>query len=117
MEEEMALIAFAAPVIPGKKDQWEAFVHELQGPRFEEFKESRQSVGLRERTFHMATPDGDMGIVTLEGDDPAASLITMSSADTPFMNWFVEQVQEIHGFDLRNMPGPLPVQLVDTGAV
>ena len=42
----MSLIAFAAPILPGKRDQWDAFIAEIQGPRRTEFNDSRQRAGV-----------------------------------------------------------------------
>jgi len=112
----MALIAVAIPTKPDKKAQWQSFVKELQGPRHKEFVESRKKLGVRERTFHQETPMGDFVIVTLEGADPEGFMAKFANDGSPFAKWFVEQVQQIHGTDLRQPPPSIPKLLVDTGA-
>lgn len=108
----MSLIAMAAPILPGKEEQWRQFMSEIQGPRYNDFKESRDRYGVFERTFLQHTPMGDFAIITLEGNDPISAFQKVASDQSPFMNWFVQQVKEIHGFDLRaGLPGE-PPQLV-----
>jgi hypothetical protein len=110
----MALIAFVAPILPGKRSQWDAFIAELAGPRRSDFNDSRQRNGIRERTFLQETPVGDFVIVTLEGDNPLQGMGAFASSDDDFTRWFVQQVQEIHGFDLRQPPASPPRQIMDS---
>lgn len=113
----MALLATAFPILPGKTDEWRAFVAELTGPRAHEFAESRRRAGVRERTFLQSTPMGDLVIVTLEGDDPAAAFEQMNKQDDPFTRWFQEQAGRAHGVDLTQPPpGPMPELVVDSEA-
>ena len=107
----MALNAVVFPILPGKTDEWRAFVAELNGPRLTEFTESRRRAGVRERTFLQPTPMGDLVIVTLEGEDPARSFGQMVSATDAFTTWFLERVQAIHGVDL-GIPMKSPSDLI-----
>jgi hypothetical protein len=111
----MSLVAFAAPILPGKTDQWRRFIAELQGPRYNDFKASRERYGVHERTFLQQTPQGDVVIVTLEGDDPVSAFQSIASSQDPFIRWFVQQVLDIHGFDLsQGLPGAAPQLVADT---
>jgi hypothetical protein len=112
----MALFAFVAPILPGKRSQWDAFIAELAGPRNAEFRASRERFGVRERTFIQETPMGDMVIVTLEGESPMEGMMAFVNSDDPFTQWFLQQVQEIHGFDLRHPPENPPHQVLDSAA-
>jgi hypothetical protein len=112
----MSLIAFVAPILPGKRDQWEAFMAQITGPRRAEFNASRRNAGVHERTFLQETPMGDFAIVTLEGDSPSESFGAIANADDAFTHWFVQQVQEIHGFDLRHPPENPPHLIIDSEA-
>ncbi len=111
----MAIMAVAFPILPGKTDEWRAWMAEVNGPRREEFDASRRSAGVHERTFLQSTPMGDLVIVTLEGDDPGRAFGKMLSADDAFSAWFAERALAIHGVDLRKRPefGP-PELVVDT---
>ncbi len=111
----MSLIAFAAPILPGKRAQWDDFMAQIQGPRRTEFDASRQRASVHERTFLQETPAGDVVIVTLEGSDPGAAFGAMANGEDDFTRWFVQQVQEIHGFDLRQPPANPPHLIIDSG--
>ena len=110
------LMAFSAPILPGKTEQWKKFIETLQGPRKHEFIESRKSVGVHERTFLQQTPMGDVVIVTLEGEDPAGSFTKFAHTENEFAKWFVKEVEEIHGFNLKDITKmPMPEMLLDAG--
>src|SRR5690349_13015534 len=95
--ESMSLFAFAAPIPPEKKEQWDHFMEELTGPRRADFVAASERAGVRERTFFQETPDGmQMVIITLEGDEPETAKMRAANEDTDFARWFVQQVQEIH---------------------
>ncbi len=110
----MAILAFLAPIPPDKRPQWDSFMEEIRGPRRAAFNASRQRVGVHERTFLQETPMGDIVIVTLEGDDPMAALGQMAAADDDFTRWFIQQVQQIHGFDMRRPPENPPRLVIDS---
>jgi hypothetical protein len=113
----MALLAMAFPISPGKTEQWKRFIGELNGQRKAEFVASRKRMGVRERTFLQQTPHGDLVVVTLEGENPAKAFADFgqSASTDPFAKWFLEQVQELHGMDLRTPPpGPMPQMVIDT---
>jgi hypothetical protein len=107
----MALFAIAIPILPGKTPEWRAFIQELNGPRHQEFADSRRRAGVRERTFLQQTPMGDLVIVTLEGDDPAAGFGQLMSGTDAFSKWFGEHAMAVHG-DLPAPTAGLPSVLV-----
>lgn len=107
----------AAPILPGKTEQWEKFANELKTTRYKEFCQSRDNLNVHERTFLQKTPMGDFVLVTLEGDDPAGAFARFASGNDEFTNWFMNQVQEIHGLDLRKPPeGPMPEMVINSKA-
>ena len=111
----MTMLAVAFPILPGKTEEWQAWMDELNGPRRAEFVESRRRAGVRERTFLQSTPMGDLVVVTLEGDDPLSSFGQMMSAGDAFTGWFLANVQSVHGVDLTHpMPGAPSRQVIDT---
>ena len=83
---------------------------ELNGPRREEFVESRRSAGVHERTFLQSTPMGDLVIVTLEGDDPARAFGQMMGATDAFTTWFRDRATRIHGIDPAALPSRFAVR-------
>ncbi len=108
----MALMAATFPILPGKTDEWRAWMEEINGPRRAEFVESRKRAGVRERTFLQSTPMGDLVIVTLEGEDPLRSFGQMMGSRDEFSTWFLEHVQSVHGVDLSTPPAEAPSELV-----
>ena len=111
----MALLAICIPITAGKTEQFQRFVDELNGPRHAEFEAARRALNVRERTFLQSGPEGNMIIVTLEGDDPETALGSFGDARDEFTDWFVAQVKECHGIDLRSaLPGQLPRMIADS---
>jgi hypothetical protein len=113
----MAMFAITFPILPGKTPEWTSFIGDLNGSRRAEFVASRAALGVRERTFLQHTPMGDFVVVTLEGDDPASAFARFAEGTDPFTAWFKQHVIELHGVDLAAPPpGPLPQQVLDSGA-
>ena len=108
----MPLMAVAFPILPGKTDEWRAWMAELNGSRRDEFIESRRQAGVHERTFLQPTPMGDLVIVTLEGEDPGRAFGQIMSADDAFTRWFIERATSIHGIDPSAVAGGSPSELV-----
>ena len=105
----MKTIAFAVPILPGKTEQWKSFADEIVGAKRTAFEHSQKELGLTAENWYLQrTPQGDMAIVYMEGDDPAASLAEMGKSKGDFEVWFKEQALEIHGIDFNQpMPGPI----------
>ena len=113
----MAIFAIAVPVMANKASQLQALIGQLKGAKKADFAASRKKLGVRERTFLQHTPQGDLIIVTLEGNDPAGAFVKFGQGTDPFTQWFKGQVKDIHGFDLdAPPPGPLPTLVADSGA-
>jgi hypothetical protein len=111
-------MAVAFPILPGKTPEWRAWIAELNGPRQHEYAESRRKAGVHERTFLQHTPMGDLVVVTLDGDDPAASFGRMVGSTDAFTKWFIERAQAVHGIDLTMPMTGSPSELVaDSEAV
>src|SRR3990172_3511816 len=114
----MPLMAVAFPILPGKTAEWRTWMEEINGPRRQEFVESRHRAGVHERTFLQPTPMGDFVIVTLEGEDPGRAFGQMTSATDSFAGWFLERAKAGHGADLTAPITGSPSELVvDTGPV
>jgi len=114
-EDVMAMLAMAVPIPAGKTEQWKKFVSELNGARKAEYVASRRTLGVRERTFLQQTPQGDLVLLTIEGDHPETAFAEFGKRTDPFTMWFKQQVMEIHGMDLSAPPpGPMPHQVIDS---
>ena len=104
-------MAVAFPIMPGKTAEWRTWMAELNGPRHQEFVDSRQRAGVHERTFLQSTPMGDLVIVTLEGDDPEQAFAQLMGSTDAFTTWFLEKAKAIHGIDPSEATGS-PSELV-----
>lgn len=107
----MAVLNFAAPILPGKVKQWEAFHDEMApgGPRRKEWEAQMKRGGItRQIVSRQSTPMGEFTVVFFEGADPAAVLKNLATSADPFDKWFAQQIKEIHGIDASQPPpGPM----------
>ena len=111
------LFAMAVPILPERAAEWEKFSTELKTTWHAQFCESRNNLGVHERTFLQHSPMGDFVVVTLEGDEPEKAFANFAAGNDEFTNWFAEQVKTVHGVDLRQPPpGPLPELILDSKA-
>lgn len=108
----MPMMAVAFPILPGKTAEWRTWMAELNGPRHQEFVDSRRRAGVHERTFLQPTPMGDLVIVTLEGDDPGRAFGQMTSDTDAFTTWFRERAAAVHGIDLAVPQTGSPSELI-----
>jgi hypothetical protein len=99
--------AFAAPILPGKMDAWEAWMAELTGPRRAAFDDMNERMALTgHRAWLQATPDGHhMVVVVIDGPGGDAFMGKLAASDNEFDAWFRGKVTEVHGIDFS---GPLP---------
>ena len=69
----MAQLALALPVLPGGGDKLRALADECRGPRRAEFEDFHRRTGLtHEAWFLQQSPQGELFILTLEGDSMGA---------------------------------------------
>lgn len=110
------LIAMAVPILPGQTERWHNFLNTLQTERLNEYKESRERLGVHERVFFQHLPQGDFAIVTMEGNDPQEAFSKFGQGSDSFTQWFCNEVKAIHGLDLTSPPqGVIPEQLIEAG--
>ncbi len=111
------LVAMAVPILPGKTEQWKKWMKTTMGEKNKEFKESRQRLGIRERTFLQQTPMGDFAIVTFEGENPETFITRFAQGNDEFTKWFAKGVLETSGMDISTPLPPMLELFVDSGAV
>ena len=114
----MNAIAIAAPVVPGKLEEWKEFSRDLhEGPRRGDFAAFIKKSGLsRVRCWLQEGPGGAMAILLYEGETPAGFVQQIATSQEPFAVWFRERVQECNGMDLTQPMGPPPELVTDTHA-
>ena len=101
-------LAFVAPLQPGKTDAARAFGKEAFENRKEEFTKSRRNLGGQgELVFLNSTPEGDVLVVYIEGDDPAELNRKFAASREPFDVWFKDECRKIFP-DFIDFNVPLP---------
>jgi hypothetical protein len=110
----MRTYAFAMPLLPGKTETWLGYVNEITGSRKEEWKMSRQRLGVKtEQVWLQNTPMGDVCVVRIETDDPGKFFENMMKSNEPFDLWFKEKVLiECHGLKAGQAMPPLNKQVM-----
>ena len=107
----MALLSMCFPILPGKLQKWQEMINSWNDPLSKaQTNKVREDAGVYERTFLQKTPNGDLIIITLEGDDPAECFAKMISA---MPDEFADFVLDVHGFDMKGPP-PLPQLVYDS---
>ncbi len=110
----MALLSMCFPILPGKKGKWQEMINSWNTPSLKaETDKVREGAGVHERTFLQETTNGDFVIVTLEGENPAEGFGKMMAV---MPDEFSEFVLEVHGFDMKGPPPPLPQLVYDSRA-
>lgn len=107
----MPMLAMCMPILPGKLDKWKAMMEQVNATP--DFANSRETAGVHERSFLQQTPAGDFLIITMEGNDPAASWAQIVSTMPPE---FAEFAAEVHGLDVSAPPPSLPELFFDSRA-
>jgi hypothetical protein len=107
----MTEIVFATPVMRGKEDVDRQTRAEMAGARRDEYEAALREAGItRQAVWHQRMPDGGtLAIVYVEASDPDAHQRFVTS-DAEISQWFVQQMQGVHGRDVSQPP--LPVEQV-----
>ena len=111
----MASLAFVAPVLPGGTQNLKRLAQDLRASKKEELAGFyRRMKVTREQWFLQPTPQGDMVIVYLEGEDLSQTFQTLAASEEPLDVWLKEQAISVHGIDF-NKPrsAPLPELVYD----
>ena len=113
----MSSLAIALPCVPGGADRLRQLAAECGGPRRADFEDFHRRVGLvGERWYLQQTPQGELCIITLEGD-PGGAIARLGASQHPFDVWFREAVKGVHGVDFAEpLPGPPPELVFDDAA-
>jgi hypothetical protein len=110
----MPLFAFVGPIAPNKTAQFRQFIADLNGPRKEEYEESRRNAGFRqEAMFLQKTPLGDMVVLIQDAESEEAALDSLRGMSDPFHVWYFQQMKDLHGVDLVGPINPSNELLLD----
>jgi hypothetical protein len=105
---------FALPILPDKTEAARAFLQEMEGPRKQELAACSQGAGLTKEVWAIQqTPQGDMFVAYMAGDNIARAFEQVAASESEFDRWFKQQMQETTGADL-NTPPPGPISEILT---
>ena len=116
-ERQMAAVAMAMPVLPGKEQTWRDYVSQLESPEMrDDYMRSRRGVGMsRETVWSQQTPDGRlMAVVLMEADDLNAVFGNLATSEDAFTGRFRDFIKDVHGVDFATDPLPEVNMLSDT---
>lgn len=107
----MQCLTWAAPIVPGKLDDWHRFNDEMHA-RWDEHAASRQEMGMtREVASLMQTPGGDFVCLYHEADDLGHAFKVLATSESPYLVWFRENLIAIHGLTPEMLEGPPPAEV------
>jgi hypothetical protein len=107
----MAIVAFVAPVLPGKRERLLRTAEEIEEHRAD-YERLNQRAGLRRhQEFLQRTPAGDLQIVVYELDNPAR--LARQFGDTDYDRWWVARLKDVYGVDVTEGSAPTP-EIVQT---
>ena len=114
----MNALAIAAPILPGKVNDWKEFSKNLQeGPQNEAYVAFIKKCGIsRIRAWLQQGPEGGIGIILYEGDTPGGFAQEMAVSTDPFAVWFREKIMAMHGMDMTQPTGSPPELVTDVSA-
>jgi len=96
----------ALPVLPNKSARLHEFASELNGIHAAEFEESLRRLGFGLTLLVQHTPDFDISISVIEGDEPATALGRLAESQHPFDRWHFQQIADQTGLDFSAPPPP-----------
>ena len=96
----------ALPVLPHKSARLHEFASELNGIHAAEFEESLRRLGFGLTLHVQHTPDVDISISVIEGDEPVSALGRLAESQHPFDRWHLQQIADQTGLDFSAPPPP-----------
>ena len=106
--DRVSLLAWQ--VSADQEEPWRRFLQELSGPRFEEYADSRLSLGISAESVWFAPKPsgGGIAVVLLEAEDPERALrelvAELAASETTFDSWLRREMHELFGYDLAQLP-------------
>jgi hypothetical protein len=99
------ILLLAWAVQADQEEPWRRFLQELSGPRYEEYAQSRRSLGiLAESVWLVPKPSGGgVAIVHLVAEDPERALRELAASDTPFDSWYGKEMRRLFGHDFARL--------------
>jgi hypothetical protein len=102
----MASKIFLLPVPAGNTEALKAKFADMAGSREGQCVANRSVMGVtREYVALQQTPNGDVIVAYLEGDDPDKGMERMMASDSEYARWIASEVMPLMGTDTdHNLP-------------
>jgi len=98
-------ICLVAPVQDGKADAAQAFMHDLDRSRRDEYDRSEQRIGITKEVWFLApTQAGELLLGYIESDDFNSAFTQFVASRDEFDLWFKERFADVTGIDLNDPP-------------
>jgi hypothetical protein len=114
---QMKALAVAVPLAHEMIDEGRRVGEEVAGPRRAEHTQSRRELGItKELGWVQTTPQGELFILYLEGEDPVKANAEFAASTTPYNTWFKERVGPVFaptGVDFSQPIPPIIEQVYD----
>ena len=89
---------YVIPVPPGNTEPMKAAFAEMEGGREQQCVDNRHVMGItREFVSLQKTPQGDLLIAYLEGDDPDKAVERMTASGSEYARWIADTVFPLLG--------------------
>ncbi len=109
----MPAVAFVAPILPNREEEWRRFLQEVVEERLREYEGLRRRLGIRNESVWLTrTKGGEAAMVYLEAEEPERIVPALAASEEPFDLWFKERLLECHGRDLVRAPGRAAAKLI-----
>lgn len=91
---------YVIPIPPGNTEALRAAFAEMEGAREQQCVDNRHVMGItREFVSLQETPQGDLLVAYLEGDDPDKAMERMVASDSEYARWIADTVFPLLGTD------------------
>ena len=99
------ILLLAWEVQADQEEPWRRFLQELSGPRYEEYAQSRRSLGILAESVWLAPKPsgGGVAVVFLEAEDPERALRELAASETPFDSWYRKEMRRLFGRDFARL--------------
>lgn len=112
---DVPAMTLAAPILPGKEEEWRRFVQEVTEEFPDNYEEFRRRLGFsNESVWLVRMDDVETAMAYLEAEDPARVLVALIDPKRPFDTWLKGRLSELHGDALARMPRRTMAELIFT---
>lgn len=109
------MIAMATPILPGKEEVFQEWMRKWKTDFNTEFLDKHNEFRIHERVFLQRTPQGEMTVVVIEGDDVNGYMKYLTSSSDHYCTLMAEMLKEVHGMEVKDFDlNAIPKLMFDT---